>query len=108
MSESVTMMTNYPEAWERLKARRARHPREDAIEEFTEWTLLGQPVGQEAAKAQEPEVLMVEEKKEETHEEYIKRRTEHLMHKNIACRRGAGGKWFTIGGAGQGCAFQVR
>lgn len=107
MSQSVTLMTNYPEAWERLKARRARHPREDAIEEFTQWTLLGQPVGEEPAKVPEPEVLEVS-RKEETQEEYIKRRTEHLLHKNIACRRGAGGKWFTIGGGGDaGCAFQV-
>ena len=103
------MMTQYPEAWAALKARRARHPREDALEEYTEWTLLGEPV-EKAAPAAAP---VVEEpppqQKDETYDEYVKRRAEHLMHKNIACRRGAGGKWFTIGGGGEGnCAFQVR
>ena len=38
------MRTNYPESWAILKAKRARHPREDAIEEFTDWTLLGNPI----------------------------------------------------------------
>ena len=40
------MFTNYPETWAILKAKRARHPREDAIEEFTDWTLLGNPIEQ--------------------------------------------------------------
>ena len=101
------MRTNFPEAWAKLKAARARHPREDALEEFTEWTLLGQPVGQETAKAAEPVPEPVKEPGE-THEQYVKRRVDYLMHKNLACRRGAGGKWFTIGGGGDGgCSFQV-
>ena len=107
------MRTNYPEAWAYLKAKRAQHPREDAIEEDTEWNLFGQtPKEQQAAATKElsekAQTLEITKKPEETHEQYIKRRTDYLMHKNLACRRGAGGKWFTIGGGGDGgCAFQV-
>lgn len=38
------MRSNYPETSRYLAARRAQHPRDDAIEDYTEWTLMGQPV----------------------------------------------------------------
>ena len=107
---STTMFTNYPETWAILKAKRARHPREDAIEEFTDWTLLGNPIEQgDGPKPVAAQVLEVPaEEVKETEEQYIKRKTDFLRHKNIACRRGAGGKWFSQGGGGDGgCAFQV-
>ena len=103
------MRTNYPESWAILKAKRARHPREDAIEEFTDWTLLGNPI--EVGDGPKPvaaDVLTITKEVAETEEQYIKRKTDFLRHKNIACRRGAGGKWFSNGGGGEGgCAFQV-
>ena len=104
------MRTNFPEAWSRLKASRARHPREDALEEYTQWTLLGQPIETAAAAEQEPAAAVAStQPPTETEEMYIKRRTEHLMHKNLSCRRHPGGQWFTVGGGGDGsCAFQVR
>ena len=40
------MRTNYPETYKYLQAQRARHPREDAIEDYTEWTVLGEPTGE--------------------------------------------------------------
>ena len=102
------MRTNFPEAWAILKAKRDRHPREDAIEEFTDWTLLGNPVEQEPASVQAEVMVIPEQEVSETEEQYIKRRTDFLRHKNLACRRGAGGKWFSNGGGGDGgCAFQV-
>ena len=95
------MFTNYPETWAILKAKRARHPREDAIEEFTDWTLLGNPIeqgdGPKPVAAQVLEVPAQEVK--ETEEQYIKRKTDFLRHKNIACRRGAGGR-SSDGGSG--------
>ena len=104
------MRTNFPEAWAILKAKRDRHPREDAIEEFTDWTLLGNPIevgdGPKLAAAEVLEISAQEVT--ETDAQYIKRRTDFLRHKNLACRRGAGGKWFSNGGGGEGgCAFQV-
>ena len=101
------MRANFPETTAYLKAKRARHPRDDAIEDYTQWTLLGEPVapqqhipkpGQEAAlvgKAAAP-------KKEESEEEYVSRRCEEYMHKALSSRRGLGGKFFTIGGR-RGC-----
>ena len=109
------MRTNFPEAWSRLKAMRARHPREDAIEEYTQWTILGQPI-EAAPVRQEPAPASPssqpnesQRKQPETEEMYIQRRTETLMHQNLSCRRQAGGQFFTVGGGGDGsCAFQVR
>ena len=117
-SQDVYRFTNYPEAHARLKAAKARHPREDALEEFTQWTLLGEDITPKellgetaAAPAQAPGVqtLVVEPAKEETPEEYHKRRVNELMHKGVNFRRGEGGKWYTIGGGGRGdCNWQVR
>ena len=42
------MRTNFPETWRYLKAQRARNPRDDAIEEFTDYLVLGQPGGGKA------------------------------------------------------------
>lgn len=103
------------ETYRYLKEKRNRHPREDAIEDYTAWTVLGEPVnapagsvirkpGQEAPKAA-PKSLA---KAEETEDEYISRRCEEYMHKSISARRGAGGKSFTIGGGGDGgVSYQV-
>ena len=33
------MRANYPETYAYIKAKRARHPREDAIEDYTQWTV---------------------------------------------------------------------
>ena len=33
------MRANYPEAYAYLKAKRARHPKEDAVEDYTQWTV---------------------------------------------------------------------
>ena len=33
------MRANYPEAYAYLKAKKARHPKDDAIEDFTQWTV---------------------------------------------------------------------
>ena len=117
-SQDVYRFTNYPEAHARLKAAKARHPREDALEEFTQWTLLGEDITPKellgetaAAPAQAPGVqtLVVEPAKEETPAEYHKRRVNELMHKGVNFRRGEGGKWYTIGGGGRGdCNWQVR
>ena len=47
-------------------------------------------------------------KKEETEDEYVNRRCEEYMHKSLSCRRGLGGKFYTIGGGGDGgVAYQV-
>ena len=71
--------------------------------------MLGNPVEQGDGPKLVPEVMIIPEKEvSETEEQYTKRRTDFLRHKNIACRRGAGGKWFSNGGGGEGgCAFQV-
>ena len=44
LQESAAIRTNYPETYKYLMAKRARHPREDAIEDYTQWTLLGEQV----------------------------------------------------------------
>ena len=33
------MRANYPEAYQYLKAKKDRHPREDAVEDYTQWTV---------------------------------------------------------------------
>ena len=38
------MRTNYPETMAYLKAKRARNPRDDCIEDYTQWTLLGETI----------------------------------------------------------------
>jgi hypothetical protein len=113
--ESATIRCNYPETYKYLQARKARHPKEDAIEDYTMWTVLGEPIGgepgpripkpgQPVPESEQP----VAAKKEETEEEYVNRRAEAYMHKSLSCRRGAGGMFFTIGGGGDGgVAFQV-
>ncbi len=114
--ESAAMRTNYPETSRYLRAQRARDPREDAIEDYTEWTVMGQPInpppsvvnpkpGQEGPP-KKPATL--KEPEEESEEEYVSRRCEAYMHKNLSSRRGLGGKFFTIGGGGDGgVAYQV-
>ena len=110
------MRANYPETQRYLAARKAQHPRLDCIEDYTEWTVLGQPVdgsgarptlpGRTPAPAKKEEPAPV--KKEETMDEYVERRCEEYMHKSLSSRRSVGGKFFTIGGGGDGgCAFQV-
>ena len=113
--ESAAIRTNYPETYKYLMAKRARHPREDAIEDYTQWTLLGEqvnpPPGARILKPGEkppPEEKKPVAKKEETEEEYVSRRCEEYMHKSLSSRRGAGGKFYTIGGGGDGgIAYQV-
>jgi len=87
---------------------------EDAIEDFTEWTKLGEPTGArppaitKPGHPKPPEPPSASEKKEETEEEYVKRRCEEHMHKSLSSRRGYGGKFYTIGGGGDGgVAYQV-
>lgn len=110
------MRTNFPETWRYLKAQRARNPREDAIEEFTDYLTLGlgEPGATKGAAnpppGQEPEApaKAAASTKGETRDEYVNRRCEEYMHKNLSSRRGAGGKFYTIGGGGDGgVAFQV-
>lgn len=114
--ESATIRCNFPETYAYLKAKKDRHPIEDAIEDFTQWTVLGEPVGgapastipkpghaAAAAASKAPKAP-----KEETEEEYVQRRCEEYMHKGLSSRRGAGGKFFTIGGGGDGgVSYQV-
>lgn len=107
------MRTNFPETSRYLQARRSRHPREDAIEGYTEWSLMGNPVDAPENAIPKPGVPSVTktqavEKGEETQEQYVQRRCEEYMHKNLSSRRGVGGKFFTIGGGGDGgVAYQV-
>ena len=103
--ESAAIRTNYPETYAYLKAKRLRDPREDAIEDYTQWTVLGtKPTAAPAAEPPAPAPA----KKEETEEEYVTRRCEEYMHKSLSARRGLGGKFFTIGGGGDGgVAYQV-
>ena len=107
------MRTNYPETYAYIKAKRARHPRDDAIEDFTQWTMLGEPVPSQTRipRPGEPEPeppAAAATKKEETEEEYVSRRCEEYMHKSLSSRRGLGGKFFTIGGGGDGgVSYQV-
>ena len=109
------MRTNFPETWRYLKAQRARNPRDDAIEEFTDYLVLGTGAKSESAtnplpgRETEPAApRAVQAPREETKEDYVRRRCEEYMHKNLSSRRGAGGKFYTIGGGGDGgVAFQV-
>ena len=109
------MRANYPETQRYLKERKAMHPRLDAIEDYTEWSVLGMPTDGSFTRpilpGREPpsKASFVEPaKKAETMEEYVDRRCEEYMHKGLSSRRGLGGKFFTIGGGGDGgCAFQV-
>ena len=115
MQESATIRCNYPETYKYLKAKKDRHPIEDAIEDYTEWTVLGAPrgghpashipkPGQPTPESSQPATG----KKEETEDEYVMRRCEEYMHKSLSSRRGAGGKFFTIGGGGAGgVSYQV-
>ena len=81
LQESAAIRCNYPEAYKYLKAKRDRHPKEDALEDFTEWTTLGEqvypppppaipkpghPVPEDTSKRVE--------KPPETEEEYVQRR----------------------------------
>ena len=89
----------------------------DNIEDYTQWTVMGDPVpgSNDYTKAplRRPGQPPVEEppppaKKEETEDEYVNRRCEEYMHKSLSCRRGLGGKFYTIGGGGDGgVAYQV-
>ena len=115
LQESAAIRCNYPEAYKYLKAKRDRHPKEDALEDFTEWTTLGEqvypppppaipkpghPVPEDTSKRVE--------KPPETEEEYVQRRCEEYMHKSLSCRRGPTGQFFTIGGGGDGgVAYQT-
>ncbi|KAL1499786.1 hypothetical protein AB1Y20_012472 [Prymnesium parvum] len=112
--ESSAMRTNYPETQRYLAARRAMHPRLDAIEDYTEWTLLGQPTDGTFQRPPLPgrtvpsQAPAASTKREETMEEYVERRCEEYMHKSLSSRRSVGGKLFTIGGGGDGgCGYQV-
>ena len=107
------MRTNFPETYQYIKAKRAQHPRDDAIEDFTQWTVLGEtiPGRTRIPKPGEPEpppAPAAVAKKEETEEDYVSRRCEEYMHKSLSSRRGLGGKFFTIGGGGDGgVSYQV-
>ena len=95
-----------------MKAKKDRHPAEDAIEDFTEWTVTGERIDMAIARIPKPghphPSAPPPAKKEESEDEYIARRCEEYMHKSLSCRRGNGGKSFTIGGGGDGgVAFQV-
>ena len=104
------MRSAYPETMAYLKARRARHPREDAIDDATEWTLTGEKVATSGSApipkpGQRKSALVVEQetaKVTETEEEYIARRCEEYMHKRLSTRRSATGSFFEIGGGGDG------
>ena len=90
------MRSNYPETYNYLKAKKARHPRDDAIEDFTEWTLMGTKadlaaVGQipkpgASLRGEAPPAAAEPPKKEETEEEYVSRRCEEYMHKTLSSR----------------------
>lgn len=103
------MRINYPETWRYLQAQRARHPREQAMEEDTDLDELAKPDSSaanprpgHAVEAARPPA------REETREEYLQRQVEAIMHKNVSSRRGAGGQIFSIGGGGDGgVAYQV-
>ena len=98
-----------------MKAKRLRDPREDALEDYTQWTVLGEPVPALQPRIPKPgeapapaPAAAASTKKKETEDEYVNRRCEEYMHKALSCRRGLGGKSFTIGGGGDGgVAFQV-
>ena len=111
--ESAAIRCAYPETSKYLKERRARHPRDDAIEDYTQWTVLGEPVpGQtkilKPGQEPPPAPPAAATKKVETEEEYVSRRCEEYMHKTLSSRRGLGGKFFTIGGGGDGgVSYQV-
>lgn len=91
------MRSNFPETYNYLKAKKARHPQEDAIEDFTQWTLLG-TAADAAALGQIPKPgaslrqdapkapVAPAPKKEETEEEYVSRRCEEYMHKTLSSR----------------------
>eukprot|EP00322_Chrysochromulina_rotalis_P003429 CAMPEP_0115854146 /NCGR_PEP_ID=MMETSP0287-20121206/13872_1 /TAXON_ID=412157 /ORGANISM="Chrysochromulina rotalis, Strain UIO044" /LENGTH=114 /DNA_ID=CAMNT_0003308251 /DNA_START=45 /DNA_END=389 /DNA_ORIENTATION=+ len=111
--ESAAMRTSFPETYKYLKAKKDRHPIEDCIEDYTEWTVLGEPKRNAPAPIPKPGQPPIEgppppAKKEETEEEYVMRRCEAYMHKSLASRRGPGGKFYTIGGGGDGgISYQV-
>ena len=89
----------------------------DNIEDYTQWTVMGDPMpgSNDYTKAplRRPGQPPVEEppppaKKEETEDEYVNRRCEEYMHKSLSCRRGLGGKFYTLRGGGDGgVAYQV-
>jgi len=113
LQESAAIRCNYPETYAYLKAKRDRHPIEDALEDYTQWTVMGEPLHPKITpipKPGQPKPVEASSaiKKEETEEEYIRRRCEEFMHKSLSSRRGPGGKMFTIGGGGDaGVAYQV-
>ena len=49
--ESAAIRCNYPETYKYLQAKRNRHPIEDCIEDYTVWTVLGEPVPATGANA---------------------------------------------------------
>ena len=86
------MRANFPETTAYLKAKRARHPRDDAIEDYTQWTLLGEPVapqqhipkpGQEAALVGKAAAPKKEESEEESEEVEIHHASHHA--KRVPC-----------------------
>lgn len=116
--DSAQERQGYPERTAFLAARRARHPSEDRMDDFTNWTILGQPADDPDAEANFQEthplpgspgkIVAPPPAAEPTYEEYIKKRTEFLMHKNMSTRRGYGGMLFSMNGGGDGgCAYQV-
>ena len=94
--ESSAMRSNYPETYNYLKAKKARHPRDDAIEDFTEWQLLGTkadlaaigniPKPGASLRGDAPPQPPAPPKKEETEEDYVSRRCEEYMHKTLSSR----------------------
>ena len=113
LQESAAIRCNYPETYQYLKAKRNLHPRDDAIEDYTQWTLLGESVNPPANRIARPGEPApppppAPPKKEETEDDYVNRRCEEYMHKSLSSRRGLGGKFFTIGGGGDGgVSYQV-
>merc|ERR1719321_269090 len=112
--ESAAIRCNYPETYKYLKQKRSLHPKDDAIEDYTQWTVLGEPIPAVAKiypPGREPPAAppaAAATKKSETEEEYVSRRCEEYMHKTLSSRRGLGGKFFTIGGGGDGgVSYQV-
>ena len=78
-----------------------------------DWQLLGEPMAgpppipKPGEPVEQPKPIAAT-KKEETEEEYVTRRCEEYMHKTLSSRRGLGGKFFTIGGGGDGgVSYQV-